>query len=227
MHPSSPGAARLLIAAHGTRSPAGSATTAALAAAVAAARPDLHVDLCYLDVASPSLAEALDGGAVPTVVVPALLSTGYHVQQDIPAAAAGRGDVRVARHLGPHPLLTEALLDRLVAARGSVAPESTLLVGAGSSRPDAAAELDAAARLLAEQLGRPVAVATVDADLRAELDRLDEPREVATYLLAEGRFTETITAAAAGRATVAAPLGAHPAVVRLVLARYDEAIARA
>jgi sirohydrochlorin ferrochelatase len=214
-----------LIAAHGTRSPAGSATSVDLAAAVAAARPGLRVDLCFLDVAAPTLVHALDTGPDPTVVVPALLSTGYHVQHDIPAAVSGRAGVRVARHLGPHPLLTDALLARLTEARGALEQASTLLVGAGSSRPEASAELDSAAELLAARLGQGVAVTTVDSDLTAALDGLSAPREVATYLLADGRFYELVKAAAAGRAVVAAPLGAHPAVVRLVLSRYDEALA--
>jgi sirohydrochlorin ferrochelatase len=49
---------------------------------------------------------------------------------------------------------------------------------------------------------------------------------VATYLLAEGQFTQTLRAAVAGRAMVAAALGVHPAVVELILARYDEAHSR-
>src|SRR5690242_20109424 len=104
---------RLLVVAHGTRSAAGSATTSEVVAAVARARPGLQVDLCFLDVVQPTLTQALDATAATTVVVPLLLSTGYHVRQDIPAAVSGRAQVRVARHLGPHPLLADALADRL------------------------------------------------------------------------------------------------------------------
>src|SRR4051812_9619976 len=100
--------ARLLAVAHGTASPDGAATTARLLDAVRAARPDVAVDLCFLDVATPLLADALDER--PTVVVPVLLSTGYHVQTDIPATTAARPNVRVARHLGPDALLVDALL---------------------------------------------------------------------------------------------------------------------
>src|SRR5438874_12620737 len=69
----------LLAALHGTRSAAGLATARALISLVAAARPDLDVDLAFLDVASPSLAERLGATTGPVVIVPVLLSAGYHV----------------------------------------------------------------------------------------------------------------------------------------------------
>jgi sirohydrochlorin ferrochelatase len=218
----------LLIAAHGTKSRAGSATTAALVAAVAVARPDVDVSLCFLDVARPSLADALGVHSGPITVVPLLLSSGFHVLTDIPAVVAGHPDVRVARHLGPDPLVIEAVLDRLAAARGPAAVATTLLVGVGSSNPAAAGELRTAASRLAERLGRPVSLVTLGEDVRAALGAAPAPVEVATYLLAEGQFVDTLRAAAAaapGPVTVSDPIGAHPALVALVLARYDEACA--
>jgi sirohydrochlorin ferrochelatase len=212
----------LLVVAHGTRSVAGSATTAQLVSAVASARPDVPVELCFLDVAAPSLPDTLARVATPSVVVPLLLSTGYHVLTDIPAAVAGRPDVRVARHLGPDPLLVDALVARLAAARAG-RPRSTVLVGAGSSRAEAAAELAATGELLAARLGRPVPVLTMADDLRAGLVAQPGPVEVATYLLAEGQFVTTLRAAADGIATVADPIGVHAALVALVWARYDDA----
>ena len=52
---------------------------------------------------------------------------------------------------------------------------------------------------------------------------LPGPVQVASYLLAEGRFHDRLLAAAAGLASVAAPIGSHPDLVRLVLARYESA----
>jgi sirohydrochlorin ferrochelatase len=211
-------AQRLLVVAHGTASPAGSATTAKLVEAIRAARPGHLVELCFLDVVSPRLPDVLDDR--PTVVVPLLLSTGYHVQSDIPAAVAPYPKVRTARHLGPHPLLVTALADRL----GAVAPQdSIVLVGAGSSRPEAADELAATGRLLAVSLDRPVRVCTLGEDVRATLAATTQPVRVATYLLAEGQFVTTLRAAAAGLASVADPIGVHAALVELVWHRYDEA----
>jgi sirohydrochlorin ferrochelatase len=216
----------MLVAAHGTKSAVGSATTAALVTAIAAARPDLAVDLCFLDVAAPSLADALTAHPEPTVVVPLLLSSGFHVLTDIPAVVAGHDQVQVARHLGPDPLVLDAVTDRLAAARGRAAVATTVLAGAGSSNPAGAADLAAAAASLAERLGRPVSVVTMGEDVRAILAAAPAPVEVATYLLAEGQFVDTLRSAAAGldgAITVAEPIGVHPALVTLVLARYDEA----
>jgi sirohydrochlorin ferrochelatase len=211
-------APRLLIVAHGTASPAGSATTSALVDAVAAARPSVPVSLCFLDAATPRLPEALTALPGPLVLVPLLLSTGYHVQTDIPAAVAGRPDVRIARHLGPHPLLVDALVDRLPDGDGDV-----VLVASGSSRPEAAGELHAAAQLLSERVGHLVQVLTMADDLHARLAE-HAPARVATYLLAEGRFVDVLRDAARGVAAAAEPIGVHPAVVELVWARYDEAL---
>jgi sirohydrochlorin ferrochelatase len=209
---------RLLIVAHGTASPAGSATTSRLVDAVRATRPEIPVQLAFLDVVSPRLPDVLD--ARPTVVVPLLLSTGYHVQTDIPAAVQRYAAVRVARHLGPHRLLVDALVDRLPPGAGQV-----VLVAAGSSRSEARAELDEIGRMLAGRVGQPVDVFTLADDLRPILaDRA--PVRVATYLLAEGQFVDTLEQAAVGLGPVAPPLGVHPALVRLVWERYDETAPR-
>jgi sirohydrochlorin ferrochelatase len=214
----------LVVVAHGTASPAGRATTEQLVAAVRAARPGVDVELCFLDVIAPRLPDTLVGlGGRPGVVVPLLLSTGYHVQSDIPAAVARHPHVRVARHLGPHPLLARALADRVSDLAGPA--NSLILAGAGSTRADAAIELQEAARLLAAHTGRPVTTATVGEGLRPALAAARGPVHVATYLLAEGRFAAMLRAAAVevGSTSVAEPLGTHPALVDLVWQRYDEA----
>ena len=209
--------ATLLIAAHGTRSPSGSATTAALAAAVAAARPDVDVSLCFLDVAEPTLASALDElSDRPVVVVPLLLSAGFHVRTDIPAIVAGRPHVRVARHLGPDPALVPALAQRLDEAGGAAG--ATLLAAIASSRSSARAEVDVAATLLAAELGREVTVLPLGGEPAVP----DGPVAVAVYLLAEGGFLSALRESVAGRGVVAAPIGVHPALVSLVWTRYDE-----
>ena len=206
---------RLLLVAHGTASVEGSATTARLVEAIGAARSGTPVDLCFLDVAAPRLRDALD--ARPTVVVPLLLSTGYHVQTDIPRTVAGHPRVAVARHLGPDPLLVDVLVDRL----SPLPAARTVLVGAGSARSDAAAELTAMARLLGSRIGCEVTTATVSESLPAALAALPAPLRIATYLIAEGQFLSTLRVAAAGRGSVANPLGVHPALVDLVWRRYD------
>jgi sirohydrochlorin ferrochelatase len=213
---------RLLVVAHGTASQVGTATSRTLVEQVAADRPATDVDLCFLDVADPRLDACVDDR--PTVVLPLLLSTGYHVEVDIPGAVAGHPNMLVARYLGPDPLVVDVLVQRLAEVRGpdGTPAATTFLVGAGSRRPDARLDLDAAAGQLGERLGRPVPVLTMADDLRTSFRAAPGPVEVATCLLTEGRFVTELEAAAAGLGRVAAPLGVHPSLVRLVWQRYDE-----
>lgn len=210
----------LLIAAHGTESAEGLATTRAIADAVAARLPDVEVSLCFLDVASPSLATAVAAATGPVVVVPLVLSSGYHVLSDIPAVVAGRPEVRVTPHLGPAPTLADVLAARLRAAADGRSAASTAMVAIGSSREEARAEVATMALLLAERVGRPVQVVPLFGDVRGALAELPHPVEVATYLIAEGAFADSLRGAVEGLGWVAAPLGADPAVVDLVVRRY-------
>jgi sirohydrochlorin ferrochelatase len=221
---SSVAAPRLIAAAHGTKSAAGLATLAELSDRIRRARPAVEVELCYLDVLEPSLRSRLDRRSGPSVVVPMLLSTGYHVVHDIPSVTADRPAVRVADRLGPDPLLSAALVDRLAEVAGMEA-DCIALVGSGSSHPAAAVDLAHAADDLADRLRGPVVPITLDAESRRRIAELTQRGSVAiaTYLLAEGFFASQVRAAAAGR-PVSAPIGAHPAVVELVWRRYDEAV---
>lgn len=211
----------LLIAAHGTRSPVGMATTDAVVAAVSAARPELTVSACFLDVAAPTLADALASLVGPVVIVPLLLSSGYHVQTDIPTVAAGRPDVQVAQHIGPDPQIADLLAERLAAVQGTQAIASTALVAIGSSRSAAREEVSEMAALLTERVGRPVTVVPLFGDVRAALAALPGPVEIAPYLLADGHFLTALRAAAEGLGPVAGPIGADPVLISLILARYD------
>src|SRR5207244_1510211 len=94
----------------------------------------------------------------PVVVVPVLLSAGYHVVDDIPSTASDRA--RVARHLGPDPVLTRVLVERLTDAGGTSA-DTVALVASPSSRASAARDLAVAAGDLARMLSRPVHPLTV------------------------------------------------------------------
>jgi sirohydrochlorin ferrochelatase len=211
----------LLVAAHGTRSPTGSATTARLVEAVAAARPSVPVELCFLDVAAPSLRDALEQAAGPLVIVPLLLSAGFHVLSDIPALVAGRSDVSVSAHLGPDPLIIDALVDRLPSTRSGSAVTTTLLARVSSTRAEASAEFESARAQLAQRLGRDVGELRLDGSARATVATLPAPVEIASYLLAEGDFLTRMRDDVAGLATVADPIGVHPALVQLVWERYD------
>src|SRR5450759_2572129 len=101
-------AAPILIGcAHGTRDPAGRAVVRGLLDDIRAARPGLDVRAAFVDVQTPEIDEVVAG--VPdgrgAVVVPLLLSAGFHVQVDIARAirpATPLGSCRPGRAmLGP------------------------------------------------------------------------------------------------------------------------------
>ncbi|MFF4223252.1 sirohydrochlorin chelatase [Streptomyces abikoensis] len=227
----------LVAAAHGTRDPAGVRTVHRLLERVRALRPGLRVECGFLGLAAPSLPDVLERVAGPVVVVPVLLGPGYHVRVDIPAVldAVGAGRRAVpAPALGPDALLAEALSGRLREAGwcGRAPGAAVVLAAAGSRDPAATAATRAMAGLLGTRLGAPVVPAHLGgplpppAEAVAALRRrgLPGPVAVAPYLLAPGDFARR-AGSGRGADAVAAPLGAHPAVARLVLRRYDEAAA--
>ncbi|MFF7032911.1 sirohydrochlorin chelatase [Streptomyces griseus] len=234
-HPGGAPAPSLVAVAHGSRDPEALRTVLALLDRVRELRPGLDVRLGHIELNRPLLPDTLDGlRGADAVLVPLLLGRGHHVKRDLPATAAAAPAVRtrIAAPLGPHPLLVEALHGRLVEAGWDAADRSgrgaVVLAAAGSRDPDAARDTRRTARLLAERLGVPVVPAyasatapTVPAALRALAARGRHRAFVASYFTAPGRFASACAEAAPHRA--AAPLGAHPAMARLVLHRYDQA----
>ncbi|MFF2198248.1 sirohydrochlorin chelatase [Streptomyces sp. NPDC058157] len=222
----------LVAVAHGSRDPRAALTVLALLERVRELRPRLDVRLGHVELNRPLLADTLADATGPAVLVPLLLGHGTHVKRDLPAAAARAGHLRtrVAAPLGPHPLLVEALFERLLEA-GWQPGNAVVLASAGSLDPDSAAGSRRTAALLSERLGGvPVVPAYASAAAPAVPDAVralaarGHRVAVASYFTAPGRFATASAAAAPGPA--AAPLGAHPALARLVLHRYDEALAR-
>jgi sirohydrochlorin ferrochelatase len=215
----------LLAVAHGSRDDAAQEAVGALAERVRQLAPALDVRVAFVQHAEPSLADALDAAGPDVVVVPLLLSTGYHLTADIRGAARTAG-VPVAAPLGPDPRLADALADRLAEA-GRPAGTPTVLAAAGSADPDASGDVTRQAALLADRLGAPVTAAFAAAgqpsvtQAVAALNADTGPVSVATYLLSPGHFHDRLRDAAA--TWVSAPLGDHPSVVRLVLDRFAAA----
>ncbi|HEX4812657.1 MAG TPA: CbiX/SirB N-terminal domain-containing protein [Nonomuraea sp.] len=224
------GAARtLVLAAHGTRSAAGEATLSALAETVRRARPGRRVELGYLEISSPLLADVLPAVRGPVVVVPLLLAGGYHAHIDLPnVMAEHRPDAILAGWLGPHRLLTSVLARKLARA-GLRATDAVLLGSAGSADPAALADVRAAARQLAVRLSRPVTAAFAAAgspSVGEAVERLSATPAVrvavASYVLAPGHFHDRLVTT--GAALVSDPLGADPDVASLIWHRHDEAL---
>ena len=202
----------LLAVAHGTRSAAGQAQIRDLVDRVALRRPDVDVRLAYVDVQQPRVGEVAENP--DTVIVPLLLSAGYHVRVDIAEAAASSG-ARVAPPLGPDPVLVDSLRKHLTGG------DAVVLAAAGSSDPAWRADVDR----VAAELGATVAYASGTErrvpDVVAELRQRGARRvTVAAYLLAEGLFYRSLHRAGADRITP--PLCEDPAIVDLVLARYAD-----
>jgi len=207
----------LLAVAHGTRSAAGQRQIRDLVAAVARRRPELDVRLCYVDVQQPRISSVVPE-VRDAVVVPLLLSAGYHVRVDIADAVRGTG-IPVAGPLGPDDALVASLTreaDRLAGA------DAVVLAAAGSSDPawrTSVQEIAAGMKAhVAYAAGDDRRVADVVADLRG---RGAQRIAIAAYLLADGLFYRTLHRA--GADLVTPPLCLDPALTGLVLRRFDRA----
>jgi cobalt/nickel transport system ATP-binding protein len=243
----------LLIVGHGSRSAAGVAEYWDLARVVTESAPALDVGCGFIELAAPDLDTAVDRlverGAASVVAVPLVLLGAGHMKNDGPAALhRGRHrhpDVRFAyaRHLGLHPLVLAVAEDRIRAAVGDGDPAETavVIVGRGSSDPDANADLYKVARLLWDRRGlamvEPAFVSLAEPSVPAALERcrlLGATRIVVVpYFLFTGILVDRIARqvaewASAHRGVDARPgphLGADPRIARLVLDRYREALA--
>jgi sirohydrochlorin ferrochelatase len=201
----------LVIVAHGSVDPRFAEVVEAIAAQVAEARTDLKIRTGYLGHGTP-----FETVATPDdIVVPLLLTNGFHVRKDIPTRFAGT----VTRAIGPDRRLTVLMARRLREAGWS--GEALALAATGSSDPRSQADVHQMARDLGDELGREVSAGFLSDGEPALLDL--EPVAVATYLLAPGRFADAI--ADCGASIIAAPLGADPLVAEIVLDRYDGAAA--
>ncbi len=179
------------------------------------------------------------------VAVPLMLSAAGHAKGDIPAALA-RERARhpgltwtYGRPLGPHPALLELLAARIAAVSGPGTP-AVLLVGRGSTDPDANADVVKTARLLWEGRDYPLAetafvsLARPDVTEGLERCRLLGARQivVARYFLFPGVLPDRVAEQAAGYAAAhpgldircADVLGDCDEIAALVCERYQEAL---
>lgn len=246
----------VLLCGHGTRHADGAAEFVAVGQAVQQRLPHLSVRHAFLELSQPLLDDALDAlhgeGARSVAVVPGMLFAAGHTKTDIPAALRRWQDAHAdtalhfGRPLGVDPQMLEAAADRigqaLAEAGQKIPPEDCLLlvVGRGSSDPDANSDLAKVMRLLWEGQGFGFGlVGYCDVTfprIEAALDqagRMGARRVVVLpYLLFTGvliRRLHDLVAAAAARHTgvdfVTAPwLGAHPGVIATFADRVIEAI---
>ncbi|MFE7036728.1 sirohydrochlorin chelatase [Streptomyces sp. NPDC057621] len=245
----------LLLAGHGTLDDAGAEAFRDFVRELGRRNPGLPVAGGFIGLSPPPLGDAVAElaaqgvrrfAAVPLTLVPAGPAEG-----DLPAALA-REQARFpgtsyayGRPLGPHPALLAVLERRLDdALGGSVrtprdrAEVTVLLVGRGSTDPEANAEVHKAARLLWEGSGyagvETAFVSLAAPDVPSGLDRcvrLGARRIVVLpYFLFTGTLPERIRHQSEGWATAhpevdvvpADVIGPEPELLDLVMERYRE-----
>lgn len=243
----------LVIVGHGTRSAAGVREFRAFVDRVRAlAGPSLPaVDGGFIELAEPSLREAVSRMSPARhqdmVAVPLVLTAAGHGKGDIPAALARERHRhpglrwRYGRPLGPHPVLQDLLAERIDAALAGQPRDATyvVLVGRGSTDPDANAEVAKVTRLLWEGRGYAGAefcfISLAEPSVPAALDkvrRLGARRVVvAPYFLFSGVLPDRVVAQSREFAArtgldvrVGGLIGDCDALAGLVLERYQEAV---
>ncbi len=217
-----------------------------IAAAARVSCQGADVEVAYLEGTEHRLDEALAalaGGPWPALAVVVPLLAGPHPRSDLGlqrAVAGADGQIVVAEHLGPHPLLAEALHSRLAEVglaresrvRGliisTVANGVLVLADRGD---DAVRAAGVAAVLLAGRLAAPAVHASID-DPQGIASAAERLRAMGASRVAiapcfigpetDPRELEAVSAAIG--ALSAPPLGAHPAIGQLVAMRYGNAL---
>lgn len=194
----------------------------------------------YLAPADPQSADGAN--EFPRVIVPLLLSPSVrfdgalrraHAESTVPAV--------LASHLGPHPLVAEALHSRLAEAglarmaRSSglsISSDSSGIVVLADAGEDATSAAAVAAVLLASRLSVPVVPASLGdpASIVTAVERLTESGSrrpvLAPCLIGPETSTAVLADLSAALGAPCAPvLGAHQAVGQLVAVRYGAALA--
>jgi sirohydrochlorin ferrochelatase len=244
---------------HGTDDAAGRAAIAAVLEGVRRRRPDLDVREAFVDVQQPEVADVVGdavaerghGTAVAerghstatagtgtagtaAVVVPLLLSAGFHTHVDIARAVAGTPGAVASGTLGPDDRVVAVLVDRLREA-GAGPGDAVVLAAAGSSDARASTAVEAVADALRRRWPHgPVTVGYGSAARPSVPEAVVAARALvgtggrvvaASYLLAPGFFHDRV--ARAGADVVTAPLAPDERLVDVVLDRYDCASAAA
>ena len=224
---------------HGTSSVEGHNAIVGLLDAVAATLPEVEVVGGYVDVEHPNVPEtlALVSPGIEVVVVPLLLSAGYHVHVDLAQTTRNAGEgVCLAATLGPDERLVRVLAARLVEA-GYQRGDHVIMAAAGSSDPRAILDCEVVAAQLAVALSDEVTLAFHSAHSPVVTEAIAHARAhlpgrriiVSSYLLAPGYFQSLAVNSAADVVTesILPASGRIPeSLVELVVDRYLEAVNR-
>ncbi|MDC4206948.1 MAG: sirohydrochlorin chelatase (plasmid) [Candidatus Manganitrophus sp.] len=156
----------LLLIGHGSRDAEGNEEFLEMVRQLKEKNPHQRIDAAFVELAEPSIRTALDRYADPSPktvwIMPVLFFAAAHSKVEIPEIVneARRRLPHVTFHygapLGIHPILLDIVHERVVAAEKTSSPcsmEETaiLLIGRGSSDPDANGDLHKIARLYWER----------------------------------------------------------------------------
>ena len=221
---------------------------ARLSALVAGARPDVAVDVGFLEMTDPPAGRVIDAmverGCRRVTILPLVLLGAGHAKSDVPAlvleARHRHPDVEVlfGSPLGVSRIPVSLIGSAVADAGGSGLP--VLVICRGTSDPDANGDAFKAARLIGEWTGSPfvhVGFSGVTGPTVLEaagvFARLGFRRvAVAWWYLCHGRLIERGRAELAEWATTtgvelvdAGYLGPDPRLVPLILERFEQALA--
>jgi sirohydrochlorin cobaltochelatase len=161
----------LFLAGHGSRDPDGTQEFLKLVDMLRAREPERIIECGFLEFARPVIAEGIDRcvarGAQTIVVLPGMLMAAGHAKNDIPSEIheAQRRHPQVPFHYGRHLHLHASIIDlcrvrleeaeRASGVRSDIPRQDTVLlvVGRGSSDPDANSDICKLSRMLAEGMG--------------------------------------------------------------------------
>lgn len=216
----------IIACSHGTDHPQG---RAAIAGLVGAIRREVHhreVLSAYVDVQEPRIDDVVRSTIGRRIIVPLLLSSGYHVNVDIARATQIDPLVSAVPPLGPDWVLAEIGVRRLIEV-GAGPEDSIVLASAGSTEKSGLDDVSKAARFLSAVWGGRVHVGSIGGGDTPIGEAVDIARAygrrvvVSTYLLAPGKFDDRLQGC--GADVITAPLldGGipDPRLVNLVLAR--------
>lgn len=159
----------VLLVGHGSREPSGNEEFLKFCEVITPHLGPERIETCFIELTTPLVPESLDRcvalGARRVIVLPVILLAAGHVKVELPheldeAKERHPGvEFLYGRHIGLDPLVLEIMRERLAAVERETAwpPEDTaiLVVGRGSSDPDANSELCKLSRLLWESRRYP------------------------------------------------------------------------
>jgi sirohydrochlorin cobaltochelatase len=120
----------LILFAHGARDPEWALPFEKIRALVSSQRPDLVVELAYLELMTPRLAEAMDrvasSGVSDVTVAPLFMAQGGHLKEDVPRllAEVERRHPDVKMRLLPAVGEVDALLNAISAWLAASVPDA-------------------------------------------------------------------------------------------------------